>query len=330
MKNSSTYALPTGIQMPPVEAILGLAESNAAERHSRSECVKLCSIAAAKFVGSLMLSLVAGWSCMGMVSYAFDGGYQLIGTYCGQPGSQQGVIAAMALWFAILPAASSFVFGWCKAMLKGSRLWAVVPAIAVVLAISFDFIADGNFQAIGELIPWIAFATTFAYAGYFMAQALAKRTRSNSNAIVAYPIALASFLPAGYCAYIGLGLSSTTEMSVIAMTMALAAYMFTRNCGDQRISRALRAALLALAPVMVPLVLNVLGNCISLYLDQFGMGAHLGWRALASAQAILMIAATGMMVGTALACFRNARLNQNRSVGNAKLSLDSSGNYMVL
>lgn len=300
MKNSDAYVIRRPMQLGDVDDFIRVASHG---HRTVAPSVDARILAVARFTLAIICSAILGWSSASIVGMGFDAGYQLVTNAYGHTQAQQGVIAAMALWFAVLPLSCSFIFGWCKTTMKGSIIWNTVPAIGVTGLASIAFLADLDAQSVMEFAPWITFALIFAYCAHFAGQKLARRSEDKAHFLL---ISMCAFLPAGYCVYTGMTIEPMIELVVFCGSLMVAAFVCVKHADTLLLTSALRISTVVLIPVLIPLVFNVAANILSLYFDLFGLGANLGWRALASAQMLLIATALAIGAASIAACKSNA------------------------
>lgn len=285
MKNSATLAIPANL--------------TTSSANLKVDVAPLVFAPIAKMLGATALSTVAGWCVTAMVSFCFDWGYETVKQLCGQPESLQGVIAAMSLWFLVLPFSFSLTFGYLKQAFNGARYWSLLPGIAVAGCAVVDFLIDADWSAVIEMTPWVAVAIAFAYAGYFTGQRVMKslKTQSDRRLIAA---GLAACAPAGLLMLLSVNLNYKLEIALTIATLLSATTFVAARTREDKLSERLHMVVLAMLPIIFPLTINLFGTNISAFLDTFSCGADIGWRAVVSALTLFNVVTANCLAGAIL------------------------------
>jgi hypothetical protein len=293
MKNSAAYALPAGLTTHSnLPAPTGNVRSVAQIRHF--------AMAMQKVAAAITLSCLAAWCVTSTVGVMFDFGYEAVQSMFGQPDSNQGVFAGMALWFVVMPFSFALTFGYARRIVAGPSFWNGVPALIVVGLGSFILSVDSSMDAMVEMIPWFLVACTIAYAGYFVGQNLMRKiTDETSRRLIAAGVI--ACVPCGVLSAFSIDLSYKLEIALCAATLLSAATFVAGRCKTRSLSARLKMVSLAMLPIFIPLTLNVTGCMVSLFADCLGIGVDLGWRAAVSAVCLLIFATANAAIGTGVA-----------------------------
>lgn len=263
------------------------------------------------FLVCLLASAAMSLLLTNVVDFGYNWGYRLVEHFWGQPsGAHQGEVAIKSLAFVIEPLMFGLAYGAFKQHFGArSKLSLCLPvALALIVTVAWEAPAHLNDPLD---FPWARFAVDVTlsaamavfsvvaglFAGQRLYSELKKRTRAAqlffAAALALLPLAVIDseqrefFVPVQIACYFG----------SIALRAGFAAYL--AKARDK--TAAFITAGFALFPLCLANFLNVGGNLVSMFLDTFGWGASLGWRALASAAALSVVSmcaiATGSTVG---------------------------------
>lgn len=298
MKNSSAYAIPAGLSQSTSQLRIRV-EHKAVEPLTQS---------IAKLASAVGLSIVGGWSVLSFVSFCYDWGYELLKAVCGQPESGQGVFAGMSLWFGVMPFAFAFIFGYLKRTLHGENYWRVVPAIAVLGTITAEVLVDSDASAIVEMAPWAVLSCLLAYLGYWLSAKLMDSIHDPlSKRLI--PAGAIACVPAGVITAFSGELNYHLEIAICSAAILSTAAFIAKRCPSHfSLSRRLQVVGTTMLPIVIPLTLTLVAVVVSVFLDQFEIGADLGWRAPLSAAVLLIFTGLNAAIGTGLGyMFRDLR-----------------------
>ncbi len=296
MKNSSAFAIPVRRQPPhqgwhlPHSPI----DLSACLKSARQALIQLSKLTAA-----VAVSAGAAWCATCLVSIGFDWGYELVQKYAGQPDSPQGVVAAMALWFIVMPVAFSLAFTFLKDSWHGSWLWNLIPAVLITSFSIYDMVTlEATSQDLFQFTPWATAAllcsTLALLLGRKLYSWLAARTKV---AAVLLPGFLVS-VPAGVFLWVhDNNFAWTLELSLYACALLLAGGIAAFAGRSRRLAQGAAFALATCMPLLLPALINLTANVLSLWLDTMGAGGQLGWRALLSAGLIALVSITATIIG---------------------------------
>lgn len=294
MKNSSAFAIPTTRHQPGWHL--------PGHNDKLTEGLKALTGAAlqtAKLGAAVFLAGMAAWCATALTSIGFDWGYELVGKVAGQPDSPQGVVAAMALWFVVMPTAFSLAFACLKTAWRGSWLWNLIPALMITSFSIYDMVTlEATAEDLLSFTPWAGSALVVSTASLLLGSKIYQWLSARTNAA---PVILPGFLvclPAGVLLWAhDNNFAWTLELVCYATALLLAGFAAAFAGKTTRFSYGAAFALISTLPLILPCLLNVGGNVISLALDSLGAGAQLGWRALFSAAIIAIVSIASAISG---------------------------------
>lgn len=301
MKNSSAYAIPLAFNQATISA------ANNAPRIAVASPLRNVAQSLLCISIAIGISTIGAWCVASMVSLFFEWGYEAVKAVSGQPDSGQAVMAGMSLWFGVMPFAFALIFGALKRHFNGGLLWNLLPLFAVVLGTTVDLLADSDVDALLEMTPWVVLALGFAYGGFFAGQKIMRElSDEKSKQLVAAGII--ACVPAGFLVANSVALSYQMQIGLTAACILTAASFIGSNAQQNTLSGRLNLVSHAMLPILFPLAINVVVCMLSFFLDTFGLGADLGWRACASAATLLTFAGLNTIVG----CFAGYCLRETK------------------
>jgi len=268
----------------------------------------------AMLTGGFVAIALALSSCL-FVRIGYDWGYDAIEAAFGQEhAADQGMIASFSLPSIIFPLLFGIYLAFAKRHFGGERRWlgllfAVIAGEAIFFNVQFPdghhpLVACATFLAVAEVAGICAFTL-----GHKLSRATAVFWRWNGGPIPKRLLVanLIYVLPAGLYGVLGLSdavslyLPYAVEVSAYAGLLGLVGMWCGWSMRSPRVS--MTRAYLVVSPILVANALNVLANMASLFLDRMGIGADLGWRALASALLIALVSATAPFWGLTIAWY---------------------------
>ncbi len=306
MKNSSAYAIPGSLSQPSARLVYPVESERPAVVRDSANRVLLAVQAVARILAAVAVSTVSAWCVTSMLSMSFDWGYELVKAGFGQPPSSQGVVAGMSLWFVIMPFSCALIFGALKHYFKAPWFWNLVPVALASSVVTFDLVADGDFQAIAEMAPWGFLACLVAYGGYFAGQKiLSGFPKADSQRLLVAGIA--SCAPAGILCALSINLNFRLELVLCIATVFSAAMFISQRTVQSSLSYRVKLIAVSMTPILLPLLLNAAGATALLVLGQFGVSNDLGWRASLSAIILLLSTAITGIAGSIVGVIFNSR-----------------------
>lgn len=265
--------------------------------------------------GATLLALASLWSMVMIVHLGLDWGYYFIDTLSKQPHSPQGEYAFLALQYLIPCIVFGQIYGCLWSKFK-SQLWLKILPLVFVTALPFIwgsiFVCEFRLKELG----WLGSGAIAGIAAFILASKVYQDfSQLIGNATTKYIIKLGIL-------YSSLSLLLSAGMEVIepillynwlveslwyVVFIAGISLWFVRQVKCKEWRMCVFAAGFATCPLILCVILNVAATLISLILDQFHIGAGIGWRALASASAIALVTFLSLVAGTKLGCFLNNR-----------------------
>ena len=258
-----------------------------------------------KIAAAVFLSLFVAHTGTLAVNLGFDWGYKLVEQIFGQPdASNQGIGALLALPIVITPILCGLTFGCVKQLCFGSRSWSVAGSAAALCFLLFG-VAGPSFGVLDLLGPQRnivltvnCFILLFYYVGYVLSREVSKQLQLRLRLDKIAVISLCSLaLISGAAHLTQTNLNWMTELTIYICLLATGAAQAARYTDARNRVGAVMIAILASSPLMLANLFNVLGTCISFFMDHYEMGLHLGWRAILSACLISIATIIASVVG---------------------------------
>ncbi len=256
------------------------------------------------FVQILAVSL----SSTALVKVSYDWGYRVVEAAFGQPSAQagnQGVMALFSVAHIVLPVCLAVVLSTLVKARQATKLVTLL-LFSMLGTLAWDF---GIFRSSGdfaEQMAGCAVTALSALTSYWLANLILAKNRkifSERLSALSRPVVLTLSFSAGVC----LAVSFLNDFSRYLLPLEILWYAGTifmvgylSNSSARDFGVQIRAGLLVLAPIFVCNLINIAANLVSLFLDTFGAGASLGWRALLSAILINVVAYTSLVLAVKL------------------------------
>jgi len=156
MKNSTTYALTASGSQPLVTGQFKIKVHNARGMQAVE--------GTAKVVLALLCSGLAAWPIASALSIGFDIAWDFVAATLGYADSTQGVLAAIALWFMVMPAVFAVTIALFQKLWNGGKIWNYLPMLSVGLFGTLYLGLDIGLQGVLEVSPWMVAAMFTAWA----------------------------------------------------------------------------------------------------------------------------------------------------------------------
>lgn len=252
-----------------------------------------------RLAAAVMLSLLVSSVGPQAVNLGYDWGYKLVEQFFGQPASNQGIGALLALPFIIAPLFFGLTLGCLKQLCSGSQSWTVAGIVAV-----FCFLLRGELSASSLStvnLQIICFSLLFYLAGFALSGAVSKRMHTRLRLDRVVVTSLCSLVLTSVAPYLiqttQTNLNWLTELAIYFCLLAMGAAQAARSARARSRTGAVLIAMLASSPFMLANLLNMFATSISFVMDHFGMGLNLGWRAILSASLISVASAFASTAG---------------------------------
>jgi hypothetical protein len=264
-----------------------------------------------RFAGALLSSAALAVPGAQSVQLGYDWGYKLVEALFRQPeANAQGSWAIFSLPMIITPLFFGMTFGYFKQLLSGSWRWSVAAPLAALIWVLA--LAHGDYSFFSDELPWLFISLLCYLAGATLSEAISRQLHPRlklGRVVVTGVFCLALVSGAGYYAQ-DASLNWTSELALYAGLLFAAGVLAALLARVRNRTAALAIALLACAPFVLANLANMFTTSISLALDQFEWGLHLGWRALLSAT---IITSTGFL-SCALGGLCGLRLRQAKGL----------------
>lgn len=155
MKNSTSYALTASDSQQLVTGQFKIRVQNA----RGSQAVE----GTAKVALALLCSALAAWPIASALSIGFDVAWDFVVGLLGYGDSAQGVLAAIALWFMLMPAVFAITIALFQKLWNGGKIWNYLPIFSVGLFGTLYLGLDIGLQGVLEVSPWMVAAMACAW-----------------------------------------------------------------------------------------------------------------------------------------------------------------------
>jgi len=297
-KSKSAYRIVSDPFAPEEEWIaaalsLPAAAKNETQTRIRSSVLEQArKVSSFKTVTALAIMTV---SSVYLVRGGYDWGYKIVDLMFSQQAAlNQGIIANFSIAHVVFPVCLGILIAGRVRGNHATKLkW--ILAVSIIGAAVWDSLVDDDlFFRAAE----IAVAAVSGVVAYTMTRWNRARLRvSNLNLPVLWNWQVLGTLTVSstIVAFTSTDRLFPVELIAYASSIGLISYLSRASMRCKRPE--FESALLVLSPVFVCNALNVILNLISLGLDQFKLGADLGWRALLSAVLINCVAYLALYVG---------------------------------
>lgn len=255
---------------------------------------------------SVFASAAISYLFMVFVDLGYDLGYRLLERFYGQlSGFDQGIMALNSLAFIVLPLTFGLSFGAFKHVFRSSsKVWGSFNLL--LIAIFSAVVMVGNKFTWLDLLyttPWTFTSVSAGWLGMLFGEKLYRELRRRINVGKVLLSAIFTLLPFAVFSHFLPDLIGQTavllplEILLYFTGLSLTAFVAVSQSKLNEKTGAILIGCLAAFPLILCNALNIAANLFSLFLDNFGVGASLGWRALASALFLNCLAFMALAVG---------------------------------
>lgn len=240
-----------------------------------------------KLIVALAVSAVFAFVANCAIQVGYDWGYHLVERFAGQVyESNQGWGAIYSSLFFAMPMFFGFAFGCFQRawnVTRRVRTASFTLALAAILSwCGCLMLGSDDFSVVAKLcwtLPSILFGAFGLWLGFHYYREL--RRRVHLRTLLIFGI--------GCLMIVGSPKLFQADVPYIAELFLCTTALFATGAGVSYFARprhrsgAVLMSFASMFPILIANILNIVGNLLCLSLDCFGVGPHLGWRALASA-----------------------------------------------